>query len=103
MADPKASNDMILGEMRGQMREVIHAVNGLSQKFDALSREVVGLGPLAVDVVQLEARVASLELEKSRREGAQGVMAAIAKSPFIAWLIAAVAAVYAFFTGKIQI
>jgi hypothetical protein len=47
---------MILGEMRGQLREVVHGLNNLSGKFDGLSREVIGLGVLAKDVIELKSR-----------------------------------------------
>lgn len=50
---------MILGEMRGQLREVVHGLNNLSGKFDGLSREVIGLGVLAKDVIELKAALAA--------------------------------------------
>jgi septal ring factor EnvC (AmiA/AmiB activator) len=49
------SHSMILGEMRGQLREVVHSLANLSGKFDGLSREVIGLGSLAQSVVELRA------------------------------------------------
>lgn len=110
MADIPSSQDMILGEMRGQLRELVHTTNNLSMKFDALSREVIGLGPLATDIAELKGlntalmgRVASLELEQGRREGAQGVLQTILKSPVVAWLVAGIAATWAVVTGKVQI
>ncbi len=43
----EVNQDMILGEMRGQLREVVHSLNGLTQKFDALTREVIGLAVIS--------------------------------------------------------
>ena len=79
MPDPTSAGDdsghaLILGEMRGQLREVVHGLNNLSGKFDGLSREVIGLGPLAGDIVDLKARVLKLEDERSRRAGAVGLV-----------------------------
>lgn len=105
-----SSHDMILGEMRGQLREVVHGQANLAMKFDALTREVIGLGSLATDLAEqklastaLAARVDALEAEKSRREGAYGVVQAIAKSPVVAWTAAIGAAAWAFLTGKVSL
>lgn len=97
------SQDMILGEMRGQLREMVHQMNNLSAKFDGLSREVIGLGPLAVDVAELKLRVAALSDEKNRREGAAGVAQAIMKSPALGWLVGAAITAWAILTGKVSI
>lgn len=70
----EGSQAMILGEMRGQLREVVHSMNNLSTKFDGLTREVVGLGPLAGDIVDLKARVLKLEAEGNQRAGAVGLV-----------------------------
>lgn len=76
---------MILGEMRGQMREVVHGLNGLSMKFDGLSREVIGLGALAKDVIEiktthaqelklLQKQIDDLKSERDRRRGAASLI-----------------------------
>jgi hypothetical protein len=53
--EDNSTHSMILGEMRGQLREVVHSLANLSGKFDGLSREVIGLGSLAQSVVELRA------------------------------------------------
>lgn len=98
-----SSNDMILGEMRGQLREVVHGQANLAQKFDALTREVVGLGTLATDVATLKIEVAGLKEDRSRREGASGVFMAISKSPAMGWLAGAAVTVWALLNGKIGV
>lgn len=97
-----ANQAMILGEMRGQLREVVHSVNNLSMKVDGLSREVIGLGPLAADILDLKIRMKVVEENDSRQAGATGVLAAILKSPAVGWLIGALATATAliFGTGK---
>lgn len=66
-APEDASQAMILGEMRGQLREVVHSLANLSGKFDGLSREVIGLGALAKDVIELKtSHVADLKSMQGR-------------------------------------
>lgn len=96
---PDSSNDMILGEMRGQLREVVHSVNNLSQNVTALTREVAGLGTLAVDVATLKIDIAALKEDRNRREGASGVFLAISKSPAMGWLVGAAVAFWALLNG----
>lgn len=107
--DP-SNHDMILGEMRGQLREVVHGQANLAQKFDALTREVIGLGSLASDIAEhkvlitaLAVRVDALDTEKNRREGAQGVLQTILKSPLVGWLAAVAALVTAYVKGWLHL
>lgn len=101
---PDATNqDMILGEMRGQLRELVHSTNNLSMKFDALSREVIGLGPLAADVAELKIKVDTLETDRARREGQAGILGTIARSPALGWLVGAAITAWAILTGKVDV
>ena len=104
------SNTMILGELRGQTRELVHSVNNLSTKFDALTREVIGLSSLAADIGELKATVAGqakrleeLEAEKNRTDGAKGFAAILLKSPALGWLVGAVISAWAVLTGKVHL
>lgn len=81
------NHDMILGEMRGQLREVVHSMNSLTQKFDGLTREVIGLVALSGDVSALIGRVAKLEKAQDRREGAAGIVEDLLRSPLLGWLV----------------
>lgn len=90
MPEPSDSLDsgiaMILGEIRGQMRELIHASNNVGQKLDALT-----------------VRVSVLEAEHNQRKGAANVFAMILKSPGLAWIISAAVSAWAILTGKVQL
>lgn len=79
------SHAMILGEMRGQLREVVHGLNNLSGKFDGLSREVIGLGVLAKDIIEIKTQLAqetkslrdeidALKSERDQRTGAANLI-----------------------------
>lgn len=94
----ETSQAMILGEMRGQLREVVHSMNNLSGKFDALSREVIGLGSIAAGIVDLQTRVKVLEDSHNRHEGATGAWSTILKSPAIGWLVGAAITAWALLT-----
>lgn len=81
----EATHAMILGEMRGQLREVVHGLNNLSGKFDGLTREVIGLGVLAKEVIELKAQleqdrklfqdqIDALKTERDQRAGAANLV-----------------------------
>ena len=98
-----ANHDMILGEMRGQLRGVVDACASMSAKLDGLTREVVAIGPLGAELASIEIRIAKLEADRERREGATGVMAALVKSPAAAWLVGGAAFVWGVLTGRIHL
>lgn len=77
---------LLLGEIRGQLRELIHTGNNNSAKLDAL-----GL------------RVQALETERNRRDGAVGLVHSILRSPAIGWLVGAAITAWAILTGKVHI
>lgn len=103
MSEGEGNQDMILGELRGQMREVIHGMNNLSSKVDGLSREVIGLGSLAGEMADMKSRIAVLEIGNNRRIGAEGVVAAIMRSPALGWLVGAAVTAWAILTGKVHV
>lgn len=84
--DDKLPNDVtslavMVGEIRGQMREVVHTLNNVSAKIDGLSREVIAMGPLAADIAELrgDLRLALNEIDalkqaRNRNEGATGLI-----------------------------
>lgn len=97
------NQDMILGEMRGQLREVVHSLNNLTQKFDTLSREVIGLAGLGAEMMDMRARLAILETDRNRRDGALGAADMVIKSPMLGWVVGAIATGVAFINGWVKI
>lgn len=87
-----------VGEISGQLREVIHSVNNMAQKVDGMTERLF-TSPTAADFEKLSKRVDALEAEKNRNDGAKGVLLGVLKSPVAAWIAAAVAAVYGAFKG----
>lgn len=94
---------VMVGEMRGQLREAVHTLNNVSGKIDGLTREVVGLGPLAAEIADLKGRITALELTGSRQAGATGVVQTILKSPMLGWLVGAAITAWAILNGKVRL
>lgn len=69
-----ASQAMILGEMRGQLRELVHGQNNLSAKVDGLSREVITLTALAADMADMKLRLKVLEERGLQQKGAANLV-----------------------------
>lgn len=87
-----------VGEISGQLREVIHSVNNMAQKVDGMTERLL-TSPTTADFEKLERRVEALEAERHRNDGAKGVLGAVMKSPVAAWIAAVVAAAYGAFKG----
>lgn len=97
---------LLLGEVRGQLRELIHTSNNTAQKVDAIGSKVVSLDGLPAiiaeskaDLAALGVRVDTLERDRDERKGAQGIIALILKSPALGWLMGAAVAVWALLKG----
>jgi outer membrane murein-binding lipoprotein Lpp len=94
---------MLLGEMRGQLRELVHSVNNLNSKVDGLTREVVALGPLGAAVTDLNSRVEALEAAGNKHSGATETVKAILGSPFVAYIVMVAGFVWATLTGRLSL
>ena len=92
---------MMLGEIKGQMRELIHNSNNMAQKLDALTERVIGAKDLPEKLEKLEARVTALETDKNKRDGAMGFGGWLLHSPLLAWLATGAVALWALLKGKL--
>jgi len=76
---------VMVGEMRGQLREVVHTLNNVSSKIDGLTREVIAMGPLAGEIAELRAEVklnkAEIDVLKSERDQRRGAVG------LVEWLV----------------
>ncbi|MES1971787.1 MAG: hypothetical protein V4472_04955 [Pseudomonadota bacterium] len=101
MTEPQIdSAGLLLGEMKGQLRELIHNLNTMSAKIDSLTERVIGASGLPGKVRELEERIAALEADKNKRDGAMGFGSWLLRSPAIAWLATAGVAIWALLKGK---
>lgn len=102
MNETPFSNDMVIGEMRGQLRELVHSVNNQSAKIDALSREVISLGPFAADIAEMKIRLAKLEDTGNQQTGALGALKLLLNSPMIYWIVGLAAFIWLTLTGRFR-
>lgn len=84
--DPDLNTALLLGEIRGQLRELIHASNNSAAKLDALAL-----------------RVAALEMARERDAGAKGLLVTLLSSPALGWLVGAAITAWAILTGRVHI
>ena len=108
MGDPSDIGALTLavGEMRGQMRELIHTNNNMAMKVEHLTEKVLLAQALPAEVARLAdvlvtalARIDALEADKNRSDGAKGVLAAVMRSPVAAWGAAIIAGIWGAFKG----
>jgi hypothetical protein len=102
MTEPKLdTTGMMLGEMKGQLRELIHNLNTMSMKIDGLTERVLGAKDLPEKIKALEDRVTLLEADRNRRDGAMSFGGWLLKSPAVAWLAAVAFAAWSLLKGKV--
>lgn len=97
LTDPAAAE--AIGEIRGQLREIIHTQNDNAQRYEAQGRVLMTLASVPEDVRDIKLRVTALETAEHRREGERGVLHAIVRSPVIAWFAAGLAMVVTYVKG----
>ncbi len=104
MSPPASQNDannlLILGEVRGQLRELIHGMNNQSLKNDAVAKQLAKLEGIPERLSAIETRLVSLETDKHRRDGAMGFGGWLMKSNLLGALIGFAIAAWAYITGK---
>ena len=88
-----------LGDMQATLRIVKHDTANTSTKLDALALLVANQGHLKEDVIKLQTEVAELRVEKFRREGAINLAAWVSRNWPVAFIIAGVGALIAWFKG----
>lgn len=100
-AELDTSTAMMLGEVRGQLRELVHQGNNQMQKNDAVARALAKLESIPDDITEIKKRITALENDGHRREGATSLMGVILKSPALGWLVSAAVTAWALLTGKV--
>lgn len=100
---------LALGEMRGQLKELVHNVAGKAQRDEAMGRTIAKLESIPDDIKEIrksigeiESRMAQVELKQGQEEAKQGLLWAIFKSPTTAWVIALAGLVWASMTGRFK-
>lgn len=84
---------MLLGELRGQVRELVHSVNNLRQDVGTVFDKMAATQSIPADVLEIKAkivaldlRVTALEASENQRKGAIGLSTWIVRTvPFAAF------------------
>lgn len=90
-----------VGKIEGQMREIIHAQNNMSQKIDALAQALAVNSNIPAQIADHDRRICALETDKNKRDGAMGLGGWLFRSPIIGWLATAFVAAWALLKGKV--
>ncbi|TCM21468.1 hypothetical protein EDF56_101132 [Novosphingobium sp. PhB165] len=90
MSETDNSMALMLGEIRGEVRQVVDHVAVLASKIDALTTAVNQAAHLPEELQALKVRVTALEASEQQRRGAMSLGAAIMKA--LPWLLPAIAA-----------
>lgn len=91
---------MVLGEVRGQLREIIHTMNNERAKQEIIAEKLAKLDGVPATLQDIQSRLSKLETERDRRDGANSILATLLKSPALGWLVGAAVAAWAFIEGK---
>ena len=86
MTTPTESVGEKLGEIRGQLREVIHNMNNHTSKQDAIGEKLSKLEGVPDQLTKIDERITSLETHRHRQDGAAGFGKWLMQSPIITWL-----------------
>lgn len=98
LADPAAAE--AIGEVRGQLRELIHSVNNQGQQNEAIGKALAKLEDVPKQLAQIELRLTQLETDKHRRDGAIGLGGMLLKSPLVGWIAGFGVAIYVWLRGQ---
>lgn len=96
-----ASTDRLLGELIAEVRAVKHNQNNASQKLDAVTHLVEQVREMKEEQERHHFRIAVLEADKNRREGAVGLVEWIARHWPFTIIITALAAWVAWANGRV--
>ncbi|QSR18397.1 hypothetical protein [Novosphingobium sp. KA1] len=90
MSEADNSMALMLGEIRGEVRQVVDHVATLAGKIDALTASLHQMAHLPAELQALKDRVATLEAAEQQRRGAMGLGSIIIKA--LPWLPPAIVA-----------
>jgi hypothetical protein len=96
------STDRLLGELIAEVRALKHTTNNANAKLDAVGRLVEQVAEIKEEQEKHHFRIAALEVDKNRREGAVGLVEWVARHWPFTVIVAALGAWVALMNGKIH-
>lgn len=108
------SLDMVIGEVRGQLREMITQANSNAHKLDIVVEKMAAMSTLPQDVAvlrahnehefhEIKARLDTIETDKDKRDGAMTAFGRVINSPAFAWVATGAAGLYLFVSGHVHL
>lgn len=98
---------MAVGEVKGQLRELVHGMNNLTQagihtsnEVSKLAQEIAKLAALPGELAALEIRIGALEVAETKRGAVMGLGGWVLSILPMSGVAAAVAALIEFLRGK---
>jgi hypothetical protein len=96
------STDRLLGELIAEVRAVKHNQNNANQKLDAVNRLVEQVKEIKEEQAKHNFRLAVLEADKHRRDGAVGLVEWLARHWPFTLIVGALAAWVAWANGRLH-
>ena len=96
------STDRLLGELIAEVRALKHTTNNANSKLDAVGRLVEQVKEIKEEQDRHHFRIAVLEADKNRREGAVGLVEWIARHWPFTVIVTALAVWMTYINGKIH-
>jgi hypothetical protein len=93
---------MLLGEMKAQLRELVHQGNNQAMKNDAFVKTLAKLETLPADIAEIKERLTKLEASEHQRDGERGLLATVLQSPLVQWAATLAVALYVWWKGHGQ-
>lgn len=100
-ANNTPSVELLLGELIAEVRAVKHNQNNATQKLDAVNLLVAEVKEMKETQEKHHFRIAVLEADKNRREGAVGLIEWFSRHWPVSLILAAIAAWVAWANGKL--
>lgn len=91
---------MAMGEVKGQVRELVHATNNNTQASNHMANSIAKLEMLPAEITDIKARLTALEIAENRRAGAMGFGGWIISVLPMSAVAAIVTGLFEFFRGK---
>ena len=93
-----------VSDMDADVRVTKHAVANMQQTQGAIGAKIEKMEEKIGDKIdKLAAQISSLEVERSRRDGATNLLNMLLKSPVVAWIVGAAVTGWAIVTGRLHL
>lgn len=97
--DTDQNTSMMLGELRGQIRELIHGDKQRAQESIHIVKTLAKLEDVPADVREIKVRLAALEAKENQRVGVMSLGTWLMRSNLAVYIVMVAGAAYAWAKG----